>query len=157
MADTQPKPATDDPDPHAAAGIPESGVAEGSGLAGSGSSPHPIDAIPLPAHGFASLDAIPDGAGGVPATEVITRAAVLLMSASADRLGMSPDGEPSLDLDEARSLITSLAGLLAASEPHLGERHDALRDGLRSLQGAFRAASRYPDAPGSGPGEQYLA
>jgi hypothetical protein len=30
-----------------------------------------------------------------------------------------------------------------------------LRDGLRSVQLAFREASTYPDAPGAGPGEKY--
>jgi hypothetical protein len=30
-----------------------------------------------------------------------------------------------------------------------------LRDGLRSLQLAFREASAFPDEPGKGPGEKY--
>lgn len=89
--------------------------------------------------------------------EVITRAAVLLMSASADRVGLTPDGEPYLELDEARALITVLAGLLASAQPFLGEQREPLHDGLRSLQIAFREASRYPDEPGQGPGEQYLS
>jgi hypothetical protein len=32
-----------------------------------------------------------------------------------------------------------------------------LRDGLRTLQNAFREASVYPDAPGEGPGEKLLS
>jgi hypothetical protein len=49
----------------------------------------------------------------VPAVEVITRAAVMLMSATAEKLGLSdddPDDSPHRDLDEARRLITALAG-----------------------------------------------
>ncbi|PRC48487.1 hypothetical protein C6A85_79585, partial [Mycobacterium sp. ITM-2017-0098] len=41
----------------------------------------------------------------VPAVEVITRAAVMLMSATAEKLGLSdddPDDSPHRDLDEAR-------------------------------------------------------
>jgi hypothetical protein len=93
----------------------------------------------------------------IPAVEVITRAAVLLMSASAEKLGLAPDGEPHLDLDEARRLITALAGLVAASQPYLGVHREPLRDGLRTLQHAFREASSYPDPPGEGPGEAYLS
>lgn len=92
----------------------------------------------------------------VPAVEVITGAAVLLMSASAEKLGLAPDGEPLLDLDEARRLITALAGLVAASQEYLGVHRQPLRDGVKSLQRAFREASRYPDDPGQGPGEQLL-
>jgi hypothetical protein len=91
----------------------------------------------------------------IPAVEVITRAAVMLMSASAEKLGLAPDGEPHQDLDEARRLITALAGLVAASLPHLGVHREPLRDGVRTLQRAFREASSYPDPPGEGPGETY--
>jgi hypothetical protein len=94
--------------------------------------------------------------GQIPAVEVITRAAVILMSASAEKLGLAPDGEPDLDLDEARRLITALAGLIAAAQADLGLHRQPLRDGLRTLQAAFREASSYPDPPGQGPGEQYL-
>ena len=73
----------------------------------------------------------------MPATEVITRAAVLLLSSSAEKLGLAPNGEPDLDLDEARRLITALAGLLAASQEYLGIHRQALRDGLTSVQHAF--------------------
>jgi hypothetical protein len=95
----------------------------------------------------------------VPAVEVITTAAVHLMSAAAVKCGLSPDtpeatGAELTDLDEARKLITALAGLVTASAPDLGSQHArSLRDGLRSLQLAFREASPFPDAPGEGPGE----
>ncbi len=92
----------------------------------------------------------------VAAVEVISRAAVMLMSAAAEQLGLAsadtsdPDHR---DLDEARTLITALAGLLQASLPDLGPHAAAFRDGLQALQGAFRDYSIVPDAPGAGPGE----
>lgn len=95
----------------------------------------------------------------VAAVEVITTAAVHLMSAAAVKCGLAPDtptvrGTDLTDLDEARRLITALAGLVVAAAPEIGNQHArALRDGLRSLQLAFREASPYPDAPGEGPGE----
>jgi hypothetical protein len=132
-------------------------AASSTGGPGSASSAHPSDAIPLPAHGFATLDDVPAGElAAVPAVAVITWAAALLMSGSADKLGLVSDSEPFLDLEQARALITALAGLLAASRPVLEVDHQVLFDGLTSLQTAFRAASRYPDEPGQGPGEQYL-
>lgn len=146
MADTKPKSATALDNDRAEADIP-----------GSASAPHPTDGIPLPSHGFETLDDVPvRELSAVPAVEVITRAAVLLMSASAEKLGLAPGGEPSLDLDEARRLITALAGLVAAAQSDLGAHRQPLREGLTSLQAAFREASRYPDEPGQGPGEQYL-
>ncbi|MGZ4626265.1 MAG: DUF1844 domain-containing protein, partial [Kineosporiaceae bacterium] len=40
--------------------------------------------------------------------------------------------------------------------PEIGSQHARpLRDGLRSLQLAFREASVVPDAPGQGPGERW--
>ncbi len=90
----------------------------------------------------------------VPAVEIITTAALHLMSAAAIKLGL--DGEQHKDLDEARKLITALAGLVTAGAPEIGSMHAApLRDGLRSLQLAFRDSSPYPDAPGQGPGEKF--
>ena len=95
----------------------------------------------------------------VAAVEVITTAAVHLMSAAAVKCGLGEDsgqerGRDLMDLDEARKLITALAGLVTASAPDLGNQHArSLRDGLRSLQLAFREASPFPDAPGDGPGE----
>jgi len=94
----------------------------------------------------------------IPAVEVITRAAVMLMSAAAEKIGLSsPDPEASehRDLDEARRLITALAGLVTASAEYLGPHAGPVRDGLKSLQLAFREASAAPDEPGSGPGEKY--
>ncbi|WP_449385338.1 DUF1844 domain-containing protein [Cellulomonas soli] len=97
----------------------------------------------------------------VAAVEVITTAAVHLMSAAAVKCGLAEDGPHGtgaqyLDLDEARKLITALAALVTASAPDLGSQHArSLRDGLRSLQLAFREASAYPDAPGEGPGEKF--
>jgi hypothetical protein len=96
----------------------------------------------------------------VPAVEVITTAAVHLMSAAAVKVGLAPDtadtrGSDLMDLDEARKLITALAGLVTSGAPEIGEHHArALRDGLRSLQLAFREASPFPDALGDGPGEK---
>jgi len=97
----------------------------------------------------------------VAAVQVITTAAVHLMSAAAVKCGLSEDtdqgaGRDYLDLDEARKLITALAALVTASAPDLGNEHArSLRDGLRSLQLAFREASPFPDAPGEGPGEKF--
>ncbi|WP_416385099.1 DUF1844 domain-containing protein [Tersicoccus mangrovi] len=94
----------------------------------------------------------------VPAVEVITTAAVHLMSAAAVKCGLAegPDAAELTDLDEARKLITALAGFVTAAAPEIGSQHAGpLRDGLRSLQLAFREASAIPDKPGQGPGEKY--
>jgi hypothetical protein len=94
----------------------------------------------------------------VPAVEVITTTAVHLMSAAAVKVGLAdgPDAGELKDLDEARKLITALAGLITAGAPEIGSQHAApLRDGLRSLQLAFREASIIPDKPGLGPGEKF--
>lgn len=69
----------------------------------------------------------------VPAVEVISAAAVHLMSAAAVKLGLAPDGEHLRDLDEARRLISALAGLVTASAEYLGLHAGPIRDGLRSL------------------------
>ena len=96
----------------------------------------------------------------VAAVEVITTAAVHLMSAAAVKCGLAEDGPSGTgaqltDLDEARKLINALAGLVTAAAPDLGNEHArALRDGLRTLQLAFREASAYPDPLGEGPGER---
>ncbi len=93
----------------------------------------------------------------VPGIEVINTVAVHLMSAAAVKLGLSdtPDAAADVDLDEARKLIIALAGLVTAAAPEIGDQHARpLRDGLRSLQLAFREKSRFPDAPGQGPGEK---
>lgn len=93
----------------------------------------------------------------IPAAEVISRAAVLLMSAAAEQLGLAspdPTRPQHRDLGEARILITALAGLVNAAAPDLGPHAAAFRDGLAGLQGAFRDYSIEPDAPGQGPGER---
>jgi hypothetical protein len=93
----------------------------------------------------------------VPAIEVITTTALHLMSAAAVKCGLGADEEDARhqDLDEARKLISALAGLVTAAGPEVGSQHAALlRDGLKQLQLAFREASPVPDAPGQGPGEK---
>ncbi|KAA0926034.1 recombinase RecA [Rhodococcus sp. 05-2254-6] len=88
----------------------------------------------------------------------MSRAAVMLMSSAAEKLGLSepdPAESPYLDLDEARRVITALAGLVTASVEYLGPHAGPIRDGLQALQRAFREASAHPDEPGKGPGEKY--
>src|SRR5690554_1677817 len=92
----------------------------------------------------------------VPAIEIINTAAVHLLSAAAVKCGLADDPDSQLDLDEARKLINALAGLITAASPDLSDSHARpLRDGLRTLQLAFREASAIPDAPGKGPGEKW--
>lgn len=94
----------------------------------------------------------------IPAVEVISRAAVMLMSSAAEKLGLaedSPGDGTGVDLDEARRVITALAGLVTSSVEYLGPHAGPIREGLQALQRAFREASSVPDAPGQGPGEKY--
>ncbi len=92
--------------------------------------------------------------GEVPAVEVITTVALHLMTAAAVACGLSDPEEQ--DLAEARILINALAALITGAAPDLGTFHAGpLRDGLKSLQLAFREASIPPDAPGRGPGERF--
>src|SRR5690606_42046797 len=61
--------------------------------------------------------------GDVPSIEVISRAAVMLMSAAAEKLGLAhedPHTAPKRDLDEARRLIAELDRLVTASAAELG-------------------------------------
>ncbi|MEV0092931.1 DUF1844 domain-containing protein [Streptomyces sp. NPDC050738] len=103
-----------------------------------------------------SFDAMTRDIADVPAVEVITTVAVHLMSAAAVNLGLAEEGEKHKDLDEARKLIHALAGLLDAGATEISSFHAApMRDGLKSLQLAFREASVAPDEPGKGPGEKY--
>jgi hypothetical protein len=100
---------------------------------------------------------IPD-IGDIPAVEVVVTVAVHLMTAAAVACGLAADAPgrpaPEPDLAEARILITALAGLVTSSAPLIGSMHAApLRDGLTSLQRAFREASPIPDPAGMGPGE----
>lgn len=91
----------------------------------------------------------------VPAVELINTVAIHLLSAAAVKVGLGDESDE-VDLDEARKLINALAGLVTAASPEIGGHHAApLRDGLRSVQLAFREASTIPDAPGQGPGERY--
>jgi hypothetical protein len=121
----------------------------------------PSGSAPSPAPGSAAGPATsPEDAtrdiADVPAVEVITTVAVHLMSAAAVNLGLAEDGAEHKDLDEARKLIQALAGLVTASATEISSFHAApLRDGLKSLQLAFREASLVPDPPGQGPGEKY--
>ncbi len=104
------------------------------------------------------FDAMTRDIAEVPAVEVITTVAVHLMSSAAVNLGLAEEGAAHKDLDEARKLIQALAGLVTASATEIGSYHAApLRDGLKSLQLAFREASVVPDEPGQGPGEKYTA
>ncbi|TXG92743.1 hypothetical protein DW322_15150 [Rhodococcus rhodnii] len=94
----------------------------------------------------------------VPAVEVISRAAVMLMSSAAEKLSLSHDdpySSPHFDLDEARRIITALAGLITSSIEWLGPHAGPMREGLQALQRAFRESSAHPDEPGQGPGEKY--
>lgn len=102
------------------------------------------------------LDELSRDIADVAAVEVITTVSVHLLSAAAVKCGLSDNPEEETDLAEARKLITALAGLIVAAAPEIGDHHArSLRDGLRSVQLAFREASAFPDAPGQGPGEKY--
>ena len=104
----------------------------------------------------AELDAAIRDMSEIPAVELIQTVAVHLLSASAVKCGLSETPEGEIDLAEARKLITALAGLVTAAAPEIGDHHArVLRDGLRSVQLAFREASTIPDAPGMGPGEKF--
>lgn len=124
----------------------------------SDTSPEPTRApehAPADDHAEAVADATRDIAD-VPAVEVITTASVHLMSAAAVKVGLADDPDSQTDLDEARKLINALAGLISAGAPEISDMHArSLRDGLRSLQLAFREASTIPDPIGQGPGEKW--
>jgi hypothetical protein len=128
-----------------------------AGIPGSAAAAHPTDGIPLPAHGFAKLDVGLREVASIPAADVISQSAAVLMNAAGEKLGLAPGEEPDLDLVEARTLINALAGLLAAAGDALDEHREPLHHGLGTLQAAFREASVHPDAPGEGPGEAYLS
>src|SRR6218665_3309678 len=112
-------------------------------------------AIRTPQASDPSLTGARDIADG-PAVEVITTTAVHLMSAAAVKLGLADCPEAQTDLDEARKLITSRAGLTpAGAQESSNSRARPRRDGLRSLQVACREASLFPDTVGQGPGEKW--
>jgi hypothetical protein len=92
----------------------------------------------------------------VPAVEIITTVALHLMTAAAVACGLGEGGDEDADLAEARILINALAALVTGSAPDLGTFHAGpLRDGLKTVQLAFREASAFPDPPGKGPGERF--
>ena len=92
----------------------------------------------------------------VPAVELINTVAVHLLSAAAVKCGLADEPDAQIDLDEARKLINALAGLVTAAAPEIGDHHARpLRDGLRSVQLAFREASPIQDPVGAGPGEKW--
>lgn len=94
----------------------------------------------------------------VPAEEVISAACIHLMSAAAVKIGLAEDENAAdfIDLDEARKLVHALGALVVASASTLDDSHARpLREGLRTLQLAFREASHIPDEPGKGPGEEF--
>ena len=94
-------------------------------------------------------------ASDLTAVEIISLHAVDLLSLAAVYCGLGADGRGA-DLDEARKLINATAALVTAAASDLGDHHARpLRDGLRSVQLAFREASPFPDAPGAGPGEKF--
>ncbi|GGM70657.1 hypothetical protein GCM10012275_46340 [Longimycelium tulufanense] len=114
--------------------------------------------MPTPTGPAPGDDQPPRDLAEVPSIEVISRAALMLLSAAAEKLGLAeedPAGSPHRDLDEARRLITALAGLITAAGEYLGPHAASMRDGLQALQRAFREASAVPDEPGQGPGEKF--
>lgn len=104
----------------------------------------------------AGIDGVARDLADVSAVELISTVSVHLLSAAALRCGLADEGKEFEDLDEARAIINALAGLVTAAAPDLGDTHArSLRDGLKSVQLAFREASVIPDEPGEGPGEKY--
>lgn len=91
----------------------------------------------------------------ISAIEIISQADILLMSAAAEKLGLSEANPKNVDLDEARKLISALAGLLNGSREFLGPHARPMLEGLTSLQKAFQEISTFPDEPGKGPGEKF--
>ena len=100
-------------------------------------------AVGLPADEYHAHDVVPSGWTGMTELDVA--------STDIDELF----NEGFLDLDEARRVITALAGLVTASVEYLGPHAGPIREGLQALQRAFREASSHPDEPGKGPGEKF--
>ena len=112
--------------------------------------------VPTPSPNIEDVSHAARDIADVPAVEIITTAAVHLLSAAAVKCGLADDPENQTDLAEARQLINALAGLITAGAPEIADMHArSLRDGLRSVQLAFREASPFPDKPGQGPGEKW--
>src|SRR3954451_18643980 len=118
---------------------------------------------PPPAGDILNSEGAPDNPPGlqelrdiaeVPAVEVITAAAVHLMSAAAVKCGLAEDAEA--DLDQARKLITALAAPAPAAAPGTATQPARPVPGaLPSLQLASRQPPLVPDPPGQGPGERW--
>lgn len=70
------------------------------------------DTSPSDGPGTPGFDDMTRDIAEVPAVEVIVTVAVNLMSAAAVKLGLTEEGDKYKDLDEARKLVTALAGLL---------------------------------------------
>lgn len=123
--------------------------------------PHATNPTTPDADESGRLDDLPVATAGrdlaaLSAVEILGSHAVDLMTAAAVKLGLFEDGDQHRDLADARILITAIAGLVDAAAPEVGNAHAApLRDGLKSLQIAFREQSTIPDPPGEGPGEKY--
>ncbi|MEN9693541.1 MAG: hypothetical protein RLZZ330_1185, partial [Actinomycetota bacterium] len=82
--------------------------------------------------------------------EIVSLHAVDLMTAAALKLGLFEGSESARDLAEARILIDVLGGFVDAAARNIGHHHAApLRDGLQSLQKAFREYSDIQDEPGA--------
>lgn len=118
--------------------------------------PSPASSQPPAGDASEQITSVGRDLADVPAVEVVSTAALHMMSAAAVHLGLAEDLPEHRDLDEARTLIDALAGLVVAGAPRLGHHHAApLRDGLKSLQLAFREASTVQDPPGEAPGERF--
>ena len=80
----------------------------------------------------------------IPAVEVITRSAVMLMSAAAEKLGLSsddPDEAPGRDLGEVLAVHLDTGCLQALDEPVVGDLVDA---GLSADGASYVVLSRNP-------------
>jgi hypothetical protein len=96
-----------------------------------------------------ALDEAARDIGDVSAVELISTVTVHLALGSCRqvRFGQTTPKQKQT-LAEARKLITALAGLVTAAAPEIGDHHArSLRDGLRSVQLAFREASAFPMHP----------
>ncbi len=91
----------------------------------------------------------------VPAVELINTVAVHLLSAAAVKVGLADDRRSRPTSTRRRKLITALAGLVTAAATEIGDHHARpLRDGLRSVQLAFREAVEHPGRAGQGAGRE---
>ena len=87
----------------------------------------------------------------VPALEVISRAVVMLMSAAAEKLGLAaadPDHSAHRDLDEARRLITALAGLIDGAAQYPGRMQVRCATVFAVCSGPSGRPARCPTSPG---------